>query len=310
MKVSVIMPVHNGLPFLDEALSSILTQTFKELIVIAVDDGSTDDSLKYLRQIADPRLQVIALNTCGGAGHARNLGIEMSKSEYIAFMDADDISLPERLERQVKYLDHNPDIGAVGTMASYFTHSGQTGFVPQIASDHNSIRGDLMAGRHAIINATLMIRAEVLKLLNGFKVLGNGDDTDFHLRLTEATRVANLNEVLYLYRLNSQSSNLLCRPIIHLRKEHALVCARCRAANQGEISFEDFSAQWHRQPSWVHWLDLLDQKSAIHYRKAMAEILNKDLCRGYLRFLIASLLSPQRVFQRIERIFRNMHRSH
>ena len=135
-----------------------------------VDDGSTDGSLEYLRKVTDPRLRVMAVNTRGGAGPAGNIGIEFSNSEYVAFMDADDIALPRRLERQVEYLDRNPDIGAVGTLVSYYTHSGRTGFVPPLALDHESIRADLIAGKHAIVNATLMIRAEVLKRLGGYRI--------------------------------------------------------------------------------------------------------------------------------------------
>ena len=127
-------------------------------------------------------------------------------------MDADDISLPRRLERQVEYLDRNPDIGAVGTLVSYYTHSGRTGFAPPLALDHDSIRADLIAGRHAIVNPTLMIRAEVLKRLGGFRIAGYGEDWDLFLRLTEASGVANLNEILYFYRLNPQSTNLLNGP--------------------------------------------------------------------------------------------------
>lgn len=310
MKVSVVMAIHNGLPYVREALSSVLSQTFKDLVVFAVDDGSTDGSLDYLRQVSDPRLRVIALTTRGGAGPARNIGIELSSSEYVAFMDADDISLPRRLERQVEYLECNPDIGAVGTLVSYCTRSERIGFVPLIALDHDNIRADLIARRHAVVNATLMIRAEVLRHLGGFRIAGYGEDSDLHLRLTEATRVANLNEVLYLYRLNPQSANLLNRQIIQLRNAYACDCARRRTANQEEISYENFSAQWSRRPIWKRWLDLLDQIAAIQYRKAMADVLNDDRIVGYVRFLVAAAISPQRVLQRIRRTVRHWRRPH
>ena len=150
-----------------------------------------------------------------------------------------------------------------------------------------------------------MIRAEVLKHLGGYRITGYGEDSDLHLRLTEATRVANLNEILYLYRLNPQSSNLRNRRIIQLRNAHACDCARRRAANQEEMSFEDFSAQQSRRPFWNRWLDLLDLIAATQYRKAMAEVLNKQQVVGYARFLVASAISPQRVLQRVRRTVRS-----
>jgi glycosyltransferase involved in cell wall biosynthesis len=305
-RVSVVMAVHNALPYLEEALSSVLSQTFTDLVVIAVDDGSTDGSLEYLGKVTDPRVRVIAVNTRRGAGPARNIGIEMSNSEYVAFMDADDISLAKRLEHQVAYLDRNPAIGAVGTLVSYCTDAGRTGFVPPIALDHDSIRADLTARRHAIVNATLMIRTEVLKRLGGYRIAGYGEDSDFHLRLTEATRVANLNEVLYLYRLNPQSSNLRNHRIIYLRTAHASDCARRRAANQEEISFEDFSAKWSRRPFWNRCLEQLDEAAGLQYRKAMAEVLNQHQIVGYARFLVAAVISPQRVLQWLLRAVRHL----
>jgi hypothetical protein len=166
-----------------------------------------------------------------------------------------------------------------------------------------------MAQNHAIVNATLMFRAEVLKRLGGFRIAGYGEDSDLHLRLTEATRVANLNEVLYLYRLNPQSSNLINRNMIQLRNAHACECARRRAANKEEISFDDFFAQQSCRPFWNRWLDLLDQSATIQYRKGMADILQKNLVVGYARFLVSALISPQRVLQRIGRTVRRLRRS-
>jgi len=303
------MAVYNGLPYLEEALSSVLSQALQDMVVIAVDDGSTDGSLEYLRKVTDSRLQVVALHTRGGQGAARNVGIGLSKSEYVAFMDADDISLPSRLERQVEYLDRNPDIGAVGTLVSYYTHSGRIGFAPPLALDHDSIRTDLIAGRHAIVNATLMLRSEILKRLGGFRVTGCGEDWDLFLRLTEATRVGNLNEILYLYRLNPQSTNLRQARLNYLRIAHACDCAQRRSANREEISFEDFSGQRSRRPFWNRWPDLLDQTAATQYRKAMAEVLNKQKVVGYARLVVAGAISPRRVLQRFRRTVRHLRRS-
>ena len=302
------MPVYNAMPYLEEALLSVLSQTSKDLEVIAVDDGSTDGSLEYLRNVPDLRLRVVALQSRGGQGAARNIGMELSTSEYVAFMDADDISLPKRLEHQVEYLERNPDIGAAGTLVTYCTHAGRTGFPPPLALAHDTIRADLMAGRHAIVNATLMLRATVLKRLGGYRIAGSGEDWDFFLRLTEASRVANLNEILYLYRLNSQSTHFRQARLVHARIAYACDCAQRRSLNQKEVSFEDFAAKRNRRPFWKRWPDLLDQAAVTQYRKAMAEVLDNNEIVGYARFLVASVLSPRRVLQRAGRITRSLHR--
>ena len=305
MKVSVVMAVYNALPYLDQALNSVLAQTCDDLEVIAVDDGSRDGSLEYLRNVSDRRLRVVALPSRGGQGVARNIGIELSSSEYVAFMDADDVSLPTRLEHQMEYLNRNPDLGAAGTLVKYCTRMGRTGFAPPLPLDHNSIRADLMAGRHAIVNATLMLRAGILKDLGGYRIAEGGEDWDFLLRLTEATRVTNLNEILYLYRLNPQSTNLRQAGLVHARIAHACDCAQRRSVNRAETSFEEFAAKQNQRPFWNRWVDLLDQAAATHYRKSMAEILDHESV-GYARLLVASALSPRRLVQRGRRTLRSL----
>jgi glycosyltransferase involved in cell wall biosynthesis len=305
MKVSVIMAVYNAMPYLPEALRSVLSQTCEDLEVIAVDDGSKDGSLEYLRSVADRRLRVVALPNRGGQGAARNIGIELCRSEYVAFMDADDVSLATRFERQVEYLGRNPDIGAAGTLVKYCTRLGRTGFAPPLPLDHDAIRADLMAGRHAIVNATLLLRAQILKGLGGYRIAGGGEDWDFLLRLTEATRVANLNEIFYLYRLNPESTNSRQARLVHARIAHACDCAQRRSVNRAETSFEEFAAGQNQRPFWKRWPDLLDQAAATQYRKSMAEILDHESV-GYARLLVASALSPRRVLQRVRRILRSL----
>jgi hypothetical protein len=220
-------------------------------------------------------------------------------------MDADDVSLATRFEHQMEYLDRNPDIGAAGTLVKYCTRLGRSGFAPPLPLDHDAIRADLIAGRHAIVNATLLLRATILKRLGGYRIAGGGEDWDFLLRLTEATRVANLNEILYLYRLNPASTNVRQARLVQARIAHACDCAQRRSVSRAEMSFEDFASKQNRRPFWKRWPDLLDQAAATQYRKSMAEIIDGDSV-GYARLLVASALSPRRVLQRVRRILRSL----
>jgi hypothetical protein len=183
------------------------------------------------------------------------------------------------------------------------------GFGPPVALDHDGIR-DLLAGKHAMVNATLMMRAELLKRLGGFRIAGYGEDWDLLLRLTEAGGVANLNEVLYLYRLNPRSSTSLHSRMNQLRIAHACECARRRASRQEEITFEDFSAQQRRRPFWNRWFDMLDQVAVTRYHGAMAEVLDGNPLGGYAWFLVASAIAPRRVFQRVRRTVRHWQVQH
>ncbi|MCY3864790.1 MAG: glycosyltransferase family 2 protein, partial [Chloroflexi bacterium] len=117
--VSVVMPVYNREIFVAEAIESILEQTFSDFEFVIVDDGSQDRSPEIIRQYErrDDRIRFLAFKQNKGKAAAKNFGIEAAQGQYIAGMDSDDVSLPQRLEKQVEFLRANPDIGVVGTRA-------------------------------------------------------------------------------------------------------------------------------------------------------------------------------------------------
>ena len=206
-RLTVVMPVYNAMPYLQAAVCSVLAQTFHDLRLLAVDDGSTDDSLQYLKSIKDPRVSILELKGRQGQGAARNLAIRGCTTEYLAFQDADDISLPERFATQVAYLDQHADVGMLGTRFAYIGPSNRPGPTPALALDHESIRRDLLLCRHAICNPTLMFRTSVFEQTGVFRIQGAGEDLDLFLRMTEHTQVANLDQVLCHYRLHASSTN-------------------------------------------------------------------------------------------------------
>ena len=114
--VSVLMPIHNGEPTLTEAVESVLAQTFGDFELIAVDDGSTDSSLAKLQSFArgDPRVRILSRPNTGIAG-ALNDSIQQARGEFLVRMDADDIALPQRFEKQVAYFRAHPDCVLVGS---------------------------------------------------------------------------------------------------------------------------------------------------------------------------------------------------
>jgi len=118
VNVSVIIPTYNRGPFLGEAINSVLTQTYQNVEVIVVDDGSSDDTLDRLQPYGS-RVSVVITNH-GGAAHARNAGLKVAKGKYVAFLDSDDRYLPHKLELQVQILEKFPDVGLVYSEFSGF----------------------------------------------------------------------------------------------------------------------------------------------------------------------------------------------
>src|SRR5579875_1487944 len=105
MRLTVVMPFYNAMPYIRDAVGSILNQTFGDFALVAVDDGATDESLDYLRSLSDPRLSILRMPSNCGQGAARNEVLRACNTEYVAFADADDVFLPGRFEKQVSYLD-------------------------------------------------------------------------------------------------------------------------------------------------------------------------------------------------------------
>ena len=116
-RVSVIMPVYNCAPFLRESVASVLAQTFSDLELILVDDGSSDGSWEVVQTLADKRLRSFRFERNVGVGFARNFAIAKADCEYLVFLDADDVAHPTRIAVQTAYLESSPDIGAVASAA-------------------------------------------------------------------------------------------------------------------------------------------------------------------------------------------------
>lgn len=126
--LSVVMPVHNAAPYLDEAIGSILSQTYRDFEFVILDDGSTDGSSEKLREWAakDQRIRLHRLDSNSGPADSSNLVVRHARGSLIARMDADDESLPDRLQQQVDLLQRRPDVGLVGTLCDVIDKDGST----------------------------------------------------------------------------------------------------------------------------------------------------------------------------------------
>jgi glycosyltransferase involved in cell wall biosynthesis len=198
--VSVVLPVRDGEPYVAAALSSIIEQSFADLEVIVVDDGSTDGTPGILRAVRDARVRVITQGTLG-VPRALNRAIAEARGAVIARMDADDVALPERLQRQLEFLQSHPDVGLLGTGAREVDRAGRVvrTIVPPA--------GDAEI-RRALVWANPFVHASVVFHRQAFEAAGGYDpsfpvaqDYELWTRMASVTRMANLAEPLLLRRL-------------------------------------------------------------------------------------------------------------
>lgn len=204
-KVSVIMAVYNAAAFLAEAIESVFRQTLADFELIAVDDCSDDRSLAILRSYAgqDKRLRLIVNRRRLGQAVARNLALVVARGEYMAIGDADDILMPERLERQYVFLTANSDCFLCSTDALVIDESSRR--IGSVIGPKNFIWSpNLLLQKNILVHSSVMFRQGV----NYREKFLNGEDYDLYLRLLSAgKKLVNLPETLVAYRVRKQSVN-------------------------------------------------------------------------------------------------------
>ena len=210
MKIAVILPAYNAENFIAECLESLLNQTFSDFYILAVNDASTDNTGNILEDYAakDTRLRVYHFSENQGEPAVMQFTMDILKEmdvEYVARMDADDVCIPQRFERQIQYLDNHPEIDILGSNAVLF-YEGQTR-APKF-TDHPLLDKDIKAhfslARGNIINPTTMWRHSSIKDLP-INYAQTATAPDFHMWVQCALhqkKFANLPEPLLVYRLH------------------------------------------------------------------------------------------------------------
>ena len=225
------MPVYNGEKYVAEAIESILHQTLTDFEFLIVDDGSSDGSAAIIQEFAerDPRVRFIQLSENNGEAAARNTGVARATGKYITGMDSDDVSLPQRLERQAAYLDAHASIRAVGVshqncredLTRYATH-------PLPTSHPIMVFHLTLFTRTVMKSSPMMLRREYLDRQPPYDpTIIQGSDVDLYLHLLsdKRTRYANIPDELYLYRRHGNTMNKRNEAIV--RK--IVIDVRCQA---------------------------------------------------------------------------------
>jgi hypothetical protein len=209
--VSVVMSVHNGARFLEQAVHSIRTQTFSDFEYLIVDDGSTDASPEILARHAasDRRIRILTQEN-KGLIESLNRAFAEAAGTCIARMDADDVARPNRLELQMAFLSANPGIALVGGAIEIIDSDGQPVSVTRLPTEPEQIRMHMRKHGNALAHPTVLFRREALCRTGGFrKAYRHAEDYDLWLRMLETCDFANLPDVLLGYRRHEASISRL-----------------------------------------------------------------------------------------------------
>ncbi len=201
------MSVYNSEKYLQEAVDSILNQTFKDFEFIIINDGSTDRTKEILESYQDHRIILINQENMG-LTKSLNKGISLAKGEYIARQDADDISLPERLEKQLEFLERYNNITLLGTAVKIIDEKGIYIHTRKYPIDYSSIR-KFIKKDNPFSHGSVMFRRKCFLEMGGYReIFFIAQDYDLWLRFAEKYEVANLSTPLYIRRFNPLSISL------------------------------------------------------------------------------------------------------
>ena len=310
--VSVVMPVYNTEPYLTDSVGSILGQTFHDLELICVDDGSSDGSLEILRRYerADARVHVITLSQSGNY-KARNAGMTRARGRYIAAMDSDDVALPERLRRQMDYMEAHPECVALGAAVRVVGPDLMPIDVDRRALDHETIDQQALGGDgSAIRQPVAMFRTEAVRRVGGYRdELVLQGDTDLYLRLAEIGRLANLPDILLLYRMRLGSIGH-AQPALQAQYRPKVV--RDARIRRGLPIGPDIATPNHRSiqshGSWAYWSHCAFnggylKTARLYARRAIrSDPLSVESWKAFLRPYFGTLLTANRKSAAVDRI--------
>lgn len=234
--VSVIIPVYNGCPFVAKAIQSIIDQSYKNIELLIVDNGSTDDTpsvLESFQKQCTNRIKVYTFTSNKGAFFASNYALEKAKGHYIAMMDADDVSHTHRIASQVDYLQNNPQTIVLGTQATIINAKGKITGKKSMPLDHDTIYKQF-AIVHPMVHPSVMINRALLPNPNVLYTCKYGVNDDYYafFKLLSHGKFANLSQALLNYRVHSHNSSLT-----HL-KEHFWAITKIRIEAITKLNYQ------------------------------------------------------------------------
>ena len=282
-KVSVIIPAYNAMAYLPETLESVLNQTFTDFEVLIVNDGSSDGIVEWAAQIQDVRVQFITQENQGPSG-SRNTGIWKSQGEYLAFLDADDIWEPTKLEKQIQCLEQNLDIGLIGCGVAHIDENGDILDVFDASkSEGIELKRELFIFNIILCGSTPIVRRCCFEKVGFFEHSIRGpEDWDMWLRIAKCYSISVIQEPLVRYRQHSDNLSKNLRTMLqacdkvterafelpppgfkHL-KGVGISLVSTRAAWTCIINNDTSEAFWFTRQALIRRPNLIFSKSYIH----------------------------------------------
>lgn len=308
-KVTVLLPTYQSGKYLKETIQSVLCQTFSDFELLVIDDASTDNTLEILHSFQDSRIRVMQ-GPCKGLAEALNKGMQYAKGEYIARIDADDMMTPQRLEKQIVYMDTHLSVAVCGGWQQYF---GLSTFLHAPPESPQQCRANLLF-RCDLCHSTLMLRKDVF-LQNNLFYNSDYAAEDFELwtRVLDFGEIANLSEILGYYREDGESITSQKKEVLNSQQSKIIAATLSRnlqmeLSRQQQAYFEEDNSFFkkkgkispkERKEAWMDLQELLtriyctNQKIQYYDEECLLRALDAEW--GVLRYHIPFILPVRRI---------------
>ena len=304
-EVSVLMSVRNGLPYVSETIRSIIGQTFADWEFVIVDNASTDGTADLIEEMTAGEERIVFIRSTQDLGHSGglNLGLAKCRGTWVARIDADDIALPERLERQLTFVHANPDVQVSSCFGYYINEHGSIS--GQIIHDLTTrevfqryIDRQLAIG---IMHPGALILRELMVQIGGYRrQFDPANDTDLWGRLVDAGALVLVQpEKLMKYRIHGSSISAGAFRRNRLKYQWARDCMRIRRAGGAEPSWEEYLAARAAAPLWKKINRWRKTSARQLYRQSGQDLLSRRIAHAAAEILLAALLQPSYALPRL-----------
>lgn len=273
IRVTVIMACHNSSAYLDEAVSSVLSQTLGDLELVLIDDCSTDNTLEIATcyQAQDDRISIISMPVNSGPAAARNAGIRAAKGEWLGILDSDDVAMPARFEEQMSLANNGQSLVIIGSSSISIDKKGHTIKEHKYPTDHEVLIKKLYSQQAFPPHSSMVYRRDVVKKLTGFNSrYASSEDYDLWLRLSEIGKVASIDKPLVKIRKHEQ--NISDSEGGNLQARFGVIASTChflRIHGCPDPSTSKDETTWQKFVAWIDRRML--EEGAFERRKAWAD---------------------------------------
>jgi glycosyltransferase involved in cell wall biosynthesis len=297
-KISIIIPTYNSASTIEETIASVQQQSFTDWELIIIDDGSQDNTVNVVQNIAEPRLKLFVYEN-GGVAVARNRGIAKAQGEFISLLDADDLWTSDKLELQLKALKDNPEAGVAYSWTNPIDEQGKILFLGSRPVCEGNVYGELLQTNFLSNGSNILSRREAIESIDGFPTdFPTASDWDFYLKLASRWSFAVVPKYQILYRqsLSSMSSHVeavMQESCEVLEKAYKIAPVELQSSRNKSLSnlYLYFAELYLKRSKDAKSINQVGQNLWIAIRFYPQTLFNKDTQRTLVKFLLKKFLS-------------------